>query len=70
MQRHTVQSSVLESVGYDPGDKILELEFREGGVWNYFDFSKQTYKRFITAESLGSFFVRRIKGKYPELRVK
>jgi len=70
MQRHPVQSSVLESVGYDPGDKILELEFREGGVWNYFNFPKPTYKRFISAESLGSFFVRRIKGKYPELRVK
>jgi hypothetical protein len=69
MQRHPVQSSVLESVGYDPGAKILELEFREGGVWNYFDFSRISYKRFITAESLGKFFVKRIKGKYPELRV-
>jgi hypothetical protein len=69
MQRQPVQSSVLESVGYDPSAKILELEFREGGVWNYFDFSKISYKRFITAESLGKFFVKRIKGRYPELRV-
>ena len=69
MQRHPVQSSVLESVGYDPGAKILELEFREGGVWNYFDFSSISYKRFLAAESLGKFFVKRIKGRYPELRV-
>lgn len=69
MQRHPVRSSVLDSVGYDPGAKILELEFREGGVWTYFNFSKPTYKRFINAESLGHFFAKRIKGKYPELRV-
>jgi hypothetical protein len=69
MQRYPVQSSVLESVGYDPSSKILELEFREGGVWNYFDFSRISYKRFITAESLGKFFVKKIKGRYPELRV-
>ncbi len=70
MQRHPVHSSVLESVGYDAGTKILELEFREGGVWDYFDFPKLTYHRFIKAESLGKFFVKRIKGKYPEIRIK
>lgn len=70
MQRHAVQSSVLESVGYDPDAKILELEFREGSIWNYFNFPKPTYKRFINAESLGSFFVGKIKGKYPELRIR
>jgi len=70
MQRHPVHSSVLESVGYDAGTKILELEFREGGVWDYFDFPKPTYHRFIKAESLGKFFVKRIKGKYPEIRIK
>lgn len=69
MQRHAVESSVLESVGYDPGAKILELEFRTGGVWDYFNFPKPTYQRFINAESLGNFFVRRIKGRYPELRL-
>jgi hypothetical protein len=70
MQRHPVHSSVLESVGYDHGTKILELEFKEGGVWDYFDFPNPTYNRFIKAESLGKFFVKRIKGRYPELRIK
>jgi len=70
MQRHPVHSSVLESVGYDPGAKILELEFRDNGVWAYFNLSPSVYKKFITAESLGSFFVKRIKGRYPELKVK
>jgi hypothetical protein len=70
MQKHAVDSSVLQSVSYDAGSKILELEFREGGTWNYFDFSPSVFKKFIHSESLGSFFVRKIKGKYPELRVR
>ncbi|MFC0516982.1 KTSC domain-containing protein [Mucilaginibacter angelicae] len=71
MERHFVQSSALNSIGYDRDARILELEFREnGGVWQYFGFPLSTYKKFISAESLGNFFVTRIKGKYPELKVR
>ena len=71
MQRQYFESSALNSAGYDPNAKILELEFRDsGGVWQYFGFPPSTYKKFITAESLGNFFVTRIKGRYPELRIK
>ncbi|MGF7074098.1 KTSC domain-containing protein [Mucilaginibacter sp. R-33] len=71
MQRRTVQSSALSSVGYDPDARILELEFREnGGVWQYFGFPLSAYNKFIRSDSLGHFFVTRIKGKYPELKVR
>lgn len=71
MQRQVVHSSALSSAGYDVNSKILELEFREsGGIWQYFGFSKRSFTKFMNAESLGSFFVTRIKGKYPELRIK
>lgn len=71
MQRQRVQSSALSSVGYDPESRILELEFKESGdVWQYFGFPQVTYKRFIGADSLGHFFSTRIKGKYPELKVR
>jgi hypothetical protein len=70
LQRHPVKSSVIHSAGYNPGTKILELEFREGGTWNYFNVSRSAYRSFINAGSLGQYFVRRIKGHYPELKVK
>jgi hypothetical protein len=71
MQRHTVQSSALNSAGYDPTAKILELEFRDsGGIWRYFGFSGSSFKKFMGADSLGNYFVTKIKGKYPELRIK
>jgi hypothetical protein len=71
MQRSIVDSSALNSLGYDPSAKILEVEFRDsGGVWQYFGFSSTAYKKFITSDSLGNFFVTKIKGKYPELRIR
>ncbi|MGZ3944266.1 MAG: KTSC domain-containing protein [Mucilaginibacter sp.] len=70
MKRHYVQSAALQSVGYDPVKKILELEFRDnGGVWQYRKLPASVYNKFIHADSLGSFFVTRIKGKYPEEKV-
>ncbi|MGY4539362.1 hypothetical protein ACVW0P_003796 [Mucilaginibacter sp. UYNi724] len=70
MRRRKVQSSALQSIGYDPEQQILELEFRDnGGVWQYFNFKPASYKKFVNAESLGNFFVTRIKGKYPEEKV-
>jgi hypothetical protein len=70
MKRHHVQSSALQSVGYDPEEKILELEFRDsGGVWQYFKLPAAVYNRFIHASSLGHYFVTKIKGKYREMKV-
>ncbi|HXB10798.1 MAG TPA: KTSC domain-containing protein [Bacteroidia bacterium] len=70
MKRHHVQSTALQSVGYDPDNKILELEFREnGGVWQYFKLPLSVYRRFINSESLGNYFVTKIKGKYREMKV-
>jgi hypothetical protein len=70
MQRHPVQSSVLRSIGYDKSTKILELEFIEGGTYDYFNLSPRVFKRFIDSESPGHFFTKRIKGKYIELKIK
>lgn len=70
MRRRAVQSSALQSIGYDAEKHILELEFKDnGGVWQYFNFKPAAYKKFVNSESLGHFFVTRIKGKYPEEKV-
>ncbi|MFD0765659.1 KTSC domain-containing protein [Mucilaginibacter lutimaris] len=70
MRRRKVQSTALQSIGYDPDKHILELEFRDnGGVWQYFNVKPAAYKKFVNSESLGNFFVTRIKGKYPEEKV-
>jgi hypothetical protein len=70
MKRQQVQSSALQSIGYDPERKILELEFRQnGGVWQYFKLPRSVYEKFIHDQSLGNYFVTKIKGKYREMKV-
>jgi len=70
MKRRHVESSALQSVGYDPEKKILELEFKNsGGVWQYYRLPSAVYNKFIHAESLGSYFVTKIKGRYREQKM-
>jgi hypothetical protein len=70
MQRQPVQSSALESIGYDAETYTLELEFKEhSGVWQYFNFKPSALKKFLGSPSLGNFFVTKIKGKYKEKKV-
>jgi len=40
MKRQAVESSNLASVGYDVENEILEVEFKHGRVYQYFDVPK------------------------------
>ena len=70
MDRETVNSSMIVSVGFDTNLSILEIEFKsDGAVWQYFDFPESKYHDFRNAGSLGRFFHTNIKGQHPESRV-
>ncbi|OQX00458.1 MAG: hypothetical protein BWK73_48340 [Thiothrix lacustris] len=38
-----VSSSNLRSVGYDPETATLEVRFRHGGVYQYYNVPEETY---------------------------
>lgn len=52
MIRKPVLSSRISSVGRE--NNTLEVEFKNGAVYKYFNVSESEYKRFINSESLGS----------------
>jgi len=56
MDRVAVNSSSLKSVGYDESSKILEIEFSNGGIYQYFEVPKNIYLGLILAESPGRYF--------------
>jgi len=64
MQRQTVSSSNLASIGYDASNEILEVEFNHGGVYHYFDVPKDVYQELMDASSHGKYFVANIKDDY------
>jgi len=64
MARIHVRSSSVAEVGYDPKTKILEIVFREGDVYLYFDVPINVYQDLIRADSVGKFFNLQVKSNY------
>jgi len=70
MKREPVESSNLASVGYDADNKILEIEFNHGGIYQYFDVPQDVYDELMGADSHGKYFVHNIKDEYEYDRIK
>ena len=70
MERTAVRSREIAIVGYDPETLTLELVFRRGGVYHYFDVPQETYQRLMSAPSRGIYFDREIKQKFRYAKVR
>lgn len=64
MERQTVDSSNLASIGYDSNSLILEIEFNHGGVYQYFDVPENVYEELMNADSHGVYFSANIRNDY------
>lgn len=69
MQREHIQSSMIDSVGYDPASKTLEVEFTSGPIWEYWAVSPDMYNALMSAPSAGKYFLQNIRGKFQERQV-
>jgi len=65
MERVAVSSSNLASVGYDAESQILEIEFHNGGVYQYAGVPEEVYEGLLSADSQGKYFHANIKNNYP-----
>ena len=68
MKREPVESSNLKSVGYDPCTRVLEIEFKDGSVYEYDDVPCEVHSGLMDAESKGSFFYENIRKRDYEYR--
>jgi len=64
MKRNPVTSSTLASVGYDAPSRTLEIEFRNGRVYQYFDVPQEVYEGLLSADSVGRYFIAQIRDRY------
>lgn len=69
MTRIAVTSSNVESVGYDLNTQTLEVEFKNGNIYQYFDIPETIYDAMVKADSAGKFLINNIKGVYRYARV-
>lgn len=69
MDRLRVTSSNLQSVGYDPLTRALEIKFHSGGIYRYSGVPEERYHNLMRAVSKGSYFDNYIKNRYPTRKV-
>lgn len=69
MNREHIESSLIDSIGYDSGSKTLEVEFKSGPIWEYWPVPPSEFQTLKDSVSSGSYFLRNIRGKYQERRV-
>jgi KTSC domain len=69
MKRDAVSSSNIAAIGYDAPSETLEVEFRDGSVYQYYNVPQSIYDAFRTASSAGRFLAYQIKNVFPYSRV-
>ncbi len=70
MERERVVSSNVHAIGYDPEQKILEIEFNDRSIYHYFDVPQHEHSGLMSASSKGSYLHSHIKGKYRYRQIK
>jgi len=61
MKRKEIKSSNISSIGYDKKSQILEVEFSNGSIYQYWPVEEKRYKNLIEAESPGKLFAKNIR---------
>jgi hypothetical protein len=64
LTRTPVKSSVLASVMYLPAQRVLEVEFCSGLVYQYLDVPSQNHQELLAAESKGKYFNSHIRNHF------
>ncbi|MHC2390878.1 hypothetical protein ACVMFA_009479 [Bradyrhizobium liaoningense] len=64
MDRESVSSTNLASVGYNPTSETLEVEFKNGLVYEYYNVPQFLYDQLMQAPSVGSFFNAEIRNSF------
>lgn len=70
MERQSVRSSNIASIGYDETNEILEIEFLRGGIYQYLNVPSFVHDELMEAESHGKYFATYIKDKNETKKIK
>jgi hypothetical protein len=69
MNRTEISSSNIKSVGYDKQTRILEVEFNNNQVYQYYDVEDRVFSELMSAESKGKYFYENIRKNYSYFKV-
>ena len=64
LERQTVKSRILRSMGYDESTKILEIEFQTGLVYQYAGVPLKVYQELIRSDEIGKYFTDKVRNRF------
>lgn len=64
MPATAVESTTLAAVAFDPVRRLLQLEFRSGAVYQYFNVPEAVHQALVDAPSKGAYFNRTIRNRF------
>ena len=65
-----VNSTLIANVVYDMAGSLLEVEFRDGAIYQYSAVPEAVYQVLIAADSKGAYFNRQIRNHFRYRRVR
>jgi len=69
MRRLLVESSVIRSIGYDRTQRIMEIAFHDGHIYQYAGVEPEAVAELLAGDSIGHVFRERIRDRYPYRRM-
>jgi hypothetical protein len=70
MERKRINSSNIRAVGYDARNRMLEIEFSNGSIYQYSGVSEEVHRRLVNAPSPGSYFSDNIEENFSAKRMR
>jgi uncharacterized protein (DUF2147 family) len=64
VERQSVKSVILRSVGYDATKKILEIEFTSGLIYRYSPVPEKVWTGLVHSPEAGKYFSEKIRPKF------
>lgn len=64
-----IDSSNIYRVSYDEAETLLEVEFHNGGIYQYLDVPNYIWEEFKQADSKGKYLNSSIKGMYRFIKI-
>lgn len=65
-----MSSQIIHSIGYDPARQLLEIQFRNGWIYEYDSVPQQVYRALMTAPSHGKYLKRHVVDTYVTRRTR
>ena len=69
VERLSVKSRILRSVGYDESTKILEIEFSSGFVYQYSGVPPKVYADLMHSAEIGKYYSEKVRPKFQTKQV-